>query len=122
MKLNKTFTSLFTLSAVFLPALAFAQQQPLGNLSTLIDRFGEIIKALIPIMVGVAVVVFIYGVIRYVLAGGDGEKRKEGTKFMIAGIIGLFVIASLYGLIFVLQEAFGVQGGGSITPPTINGL
>ncbi len=38
---------------------------------------------------------------------------------MIAGIIALFVMAAVWGLVGVLANTFGVQTGGAATPPEV---
>ena len=65
----------------------------------------------VPVLLGIAVVVFIWGVIRYITAGESDEKRKAGRNLMIYGIIAIFVIVSIWGLVAILQELTGTTGG-----------
>lgn len=65
-------------------------------------------RAVWPLLISIAVIVFIVGVIKYVANGDDESKRTEGRNFMIYGIIGLFVMVSVWGLVGVLQGTFGI--------------
>lgn len=87
-----------------LPLLALAQEADTSYVNNLLDDVGGIITQLIPIFIGVAVLVFIWGVIKYVTAGDDSEKRAQARSLMIYGIIAIFVIVSIWGLVAILQN------------------
>jgi hypothetical protein len=104
------------------PQLAFAQ---LENFSTLIRRVGDIIELLIPLLIGVAVVVFIFNIVKFIIKSNDAEARKDASKGIIFSLIGIFVIVSLFGLVELLQDAFDVDNENRIETgdiPTIPGL
>lgn len=69
---------------------------------------GNIISPLVPLLIGVAVIIFLYGVIKTMLADG-GEKKEEGKSYMFWGIIGLFVMVSLWGLVNVVKGTFNLD-------------
>lgn len=99
-------TTLFLGTALFLlPLVTHAQ------LGVLVGEIGRIVEMLIPILVGVAVLVFIWGLIRFIAGAGNETKRAEGKKVMIWGIIAIFVMVSLWGIIAFLQDSFLPQGG-----------
>lgn len=54
------------------------------------------------------VVVFIYG---RVTGRGDMAELKKGKDFMLWGLIALFVMVSVWGIIKLAQEILGVKGG-----------
>ncbi len=62
-----------------------------------------------PLVLAAALLVFIWGVIKYVIAAGDSNEREEGRKFMLYGIIGLFVMVSIWGLVSVLINTFNLD-------------
>ena len=66
-------------------------------------------QSVVPLLISIAIVVFIWGVIQYVINTDDVSKRAEGRNFMIYGIIGLFVIVSIWGLIKILTGTFGIN-------------
>ncbi len=65
-------------------------------------------KSVWPLLISISVIVFIVGVIKYIASGDDSGKREEGRNFILYGIVGLFVIVSVWGLVGVLQGTFGL--------------
>jgi hypothetical protein len=97
------------------PGLVFAQVQQapradLGNnLFNIIPLFQGILNMAVPILIALAVVVFLWGVLKYVIAKEETQK-KEGKNIMIWGIVGIFVMVSVWGLVAMLQNTFGIRG------------
>lgn len=114
--MNK-YTKLITLTLLLLPTVAFAQ---LTGVRDLITAFGGLINPLIATLVGVALLVFFWGLAKFIFRlGGDGEKAvEEGKRVMKWGLIALFVMVSVWGIIEFFQDAL-LPGGGS-TPPAGN--
>jgi len=104
------------------PALAFAA--PLSNIGDLLTSFGNLVSAALPIVVGIALLGFFYGLAMFIFnAGKDEAKRAEGRSIMIYGIIGLFVMVSVWGLVNFVGSAFGInRGETSGTIPGVKGL
>ncbi|MBI4692243.1 MAG: hypothetical protein HY773_02270 [Candidatus Terrybacteria bacterium] len=99
--------------------LAFAPFLALGaDAIGVIGTIKGVLNAVVPLLIGVAVVVFLYGVIKYITSGGDPEKRTEARNVMIYGIIGLFVMVAVWGLVNVLISTFGL-GGGPVQGPSL---
>jgi hypothetical protein len=94
-------------SLYFIPVLAFAQS--LTGLVTLVTEMQNVLNNLYPFLFGLAIIYFFWGVAKYILAAGDPKAAAEGRSIMIWGIVALAVMASIYGLIFFLQNAFGVN-------------
>src|SRR3989338_2380332 len=65
--------------------------------------------ALIPLIFAIAVVLFIWGVVQYVINAQDTEKKAKGRQFMIWGIIALAVMISVWGLVRILGTPFGLK-------------
>lgn len=69
-----------------------------------------------------AFLAFIWGVYRYFIAGAaDEEKRKEGRMFIMYGIIGFFVMFSLWGLVNLLVGAAGFTNNSRPDIPSFSG-
>ena len=101
------------IGASFSPMLAFAL-----DFNTFIERIKSIITSIIPVIIGVAVLIFIWGVVKFVSSAGDEEKRAEGRNFMIWGLVGIAVITAVWGLVQILITAFGFAPGQvPLTPP-----
>lgn len=89
-----------------------------GTLMSIICRVGQILNAVVPVLIVLGVVYFIWGVITYVISS-DEESKGKGRTMMIYGIIGLAVIVAVWGLVRILTNTFDVNNSGQITLPTI---
>ncbi len=67
-----------------------------------------LIKAIVPFLITLATVAFIWGVIQYFLNPDNEEKRKKGKEYILWGLIALFVMVSMWGLVALLTDTFGV--------------
>jgi len=81
---------------------------------------GIINSILVPVLMAIAFITFLWGVFKYFIWGGENESEKaEGRKFAMWGIIGFVVILSLWGLVNILMGALGLSIGNNPKPPTI---
>lgn len=102
----------FILAALTLaPAFAFAQGE-FGEISGFFTKIaGFINNTLIPLVFGVALLVFIWGVFKYmILGGGDEGSREEGKQLMIWAIVGFVVMVSVFGIVNLIASGFGFSG------------
>ncbi|OGG53813.1 hypothetical protein A3H16_03495 [Candidatus Kaiserbacteria bacterium RIFCSPLOWO2_12_FULL_53_8] len=90
--------------ALFLPFFASAAAQDLNGVLAFISKFANNVVGL---LITIALIVFFWGLIRYVLA--SGEAKGEGLQIMLWGVIAVFVMVSIWGIIKLLQTTFGVQ-------------
>lgn len=83
-----------------------------GNtIFNILGTIATILNVIIPILITLAVVYVIYGVIKYATAK-DEDAQKEGRTVIVSGIIALFVIVSIVGLVAILNSTFGINQGG----------
>jgi len=103
MKKTIAFISLALMSLLALPVFAASPK----DFKELINNvfINGIFRPLVPFLIGLAVIVFIYGVLLLMLSEG-GEKKEEGKQFMIWGIVGIFVMVSVWGLVYILRDTF----------------
>ncbi len=87
---------------VLVPSMALAQS---ANASSILTTISGILNFIIPMLITFAIILFIYGVIQYVVAKEDASKDK-GRSYMIYSIIGLFAIVAVWGLVQVLVNTF----------------
>ena len=104
----------FPLSVAVFPVITFAA----ADLGSLLGKFYGIVEALIPIIIGLAVLAFIWGILKYVVAKGE-EDRKEARNVMIYGIIVIFVMVSVWGLVNLLGETIGLDNSNVPTAPRL---
>jgi TRAP-type C4-dicarboxylate transport system permease small subunit len=100
-----------------LPYIALAQSDT--QVDRIIVNTTDVLDRLIPILIIIATIVFIWGVIQYITAGADEEKRAGARNLIIYALIGIFVIIAVFGIVKLLQDFFGVGG---VTQPTRPGL
>ena len=80
---------------------------PIGRMLCMIQQY---LNTLIPIMIAVGVVYFVWGVVQFVILGaGDEAKKTKGKQFMIWGIIALAVMVSVWGLVNILNSTFNIK-------------
>ena len=108
----------FTIIAIALPLIASAAAQdivtPIAN--NVLSR----VRVLVLIVFVLAIVAFGWGIVQFIFAGGDPTAIGKAKSFLLWGVIGMAVMASLFGLITFLQQYFGVNSGGlNILPPIV---
>lgn len=70
----------------------------------------SILSPLIPILITLALIAFFWGVAKYVVQGANDEKsREQGKQIMLWGIVGLFVMVSVWGLVAIVQNTFNLE-------------
>ncbi len=118
--MKKYLFALGTLGLALAPAVTFAQDGGLedatSGLADIVGNLTDAANALIPFFLAIAVVVFIYGVIKYILATGADDKAAA-RGYIIYGIIGIAVIVSLFGVIKLLQSTFGIEADAEAAIP-----
>lgn len=81
------------------------------TLEQIIDNLIEIMTSLVPLIIGSAVLVFAYGLFGYMTNVGDEGKRADSRKYIVYGLIGLFVMVSLWGLVNLFTDVFNFKFG-----------
>lgn len=121
-KLSQTFLHIgataSTLGFIALPSIVAAQQTAAQGLLGTLALANRILNGLVGLMILVAILAFFWGLIKYLFSGG-GEDKSEGLKLMFYGVIAIFVMVSIWGIIKLLQNTFGVTQNTSITPDGI---
>lgn len=72
----------------------------------------------VPVLFALAFIVFIYGAFKTFIIGANSEEvKEEGKSLMLWGLIGFFVMVSVWGLVNILtgtvsfSSTSGVTGG-----------
>ncbi len=117
--LFKAFLLVLLLVSIVLPNVSFAQVQGSGGGCTLAanktigDLFAHvsclIYKTIVPMFFALAVALFLWGVVQYVISEGDEGKREKGKLYMVWGLIGLTVMISVWALVAVIGSTFGLD-------------
>lgn len=117
MKKIRTGLITFALGALFLPAVAHAQQ--VRDIQSLIQYLLGIIDQLVVLVVGLGLLVFLWGLARFIMQAGDKDAVKEGKNLMFWGIIALFVMTSVWGIVNILENSFFGSNSSPTMPPSM---
>ena len=102
-----------TASAYLLPVFAFAANDNTNdNIADLINQINAVINTIIPFLVGLAVLIIIWGVFNYISGAGDEEKRAQAKQYIVWGVVGVFIMLSIWGLVNVLVNSFDLKKTG----------
>lgn len=80
-----------------------------STFSVLLARITAILDTIIPFIIGLAVFVILWGILGYVAHAGEEEKRAEARQFIIWGILGVFIMLSVWGFVAILDNSFNLS-------------
>ncbi len=92
---------------------------PLSGGANTTSKVGDVVKfvacfleqSIIPFLFALAIGVFVYGMVKFI-GTQDSSEREQGKQFMLWGIVSLAVMFSIWGLVGLLGDTFGVTSGG----------
>lgn len=93
--------SIASLFTILVPAITFAADK---DLAYLIAVFIKYLNQALFVLIGVAVVVFIYHIVKYFIL--PNEDRKAAGNYVMYSVIGFFVIISFWGLVNIIKNTF----------------
>lgn len=116
MKKAFAFTTV-TIVASALPLVSLAAVSNITDVGTLI--INTINNVLVPVLFALAFIVFLWGAFQTFIVGANSDDAKEkGKNLMLYGLIGFFVMVSIWGLVNILT---GTVSFGNSTAPTTPG-
>jgi hypothetical protein len=78
-------------------------------------------SSVIPLLFALAVVMFVWGTIKFFIIDANEEaKRAQGKQFMIWSIVALAAMLSVWALVGILGDTFGIKNSSilpQVTPP-----
>lgn len=87
------------------------------GLFAIVQMAKDFINVLMPFIISLTVLVFIWGIFRMVTSS-DGAAREEARGYITWGIIALFVMVSVWGLVNILVRSINLDN----TAPPAPGL
>jgi len=82
----------------------------MSNVGQLVARINaEIINPLLWLIVAAALVYFLWGAAEFIRNAESDDGRSKGKRHMLWGIIGLFLILSVKGILYAVTRTFGVE-------------
>lgn len=100
--------SIFPIAASFfllaVPFLSSAQAPQ--DFKGLVGIFLSIISFIIPLIFGLAFLMFLWGITRaWILGGGDEKSVTAGKQIALAGIIGFVVMVGVWGIVALVRDS-----------------
>ncbi len=117
--MSHRFKFLFVVGLSFLPILAFAQGGGGKDIEDFIGQFYDILDSLMPVIMALALLFFLWGLLQYITKTGDEEGRKAARNTMVWGVIILFVMASVWGLVGILQDTTDIDSRQPVEAPKL---
>ena len=113
--MNRILSIFSILGLAALPNVSSAQLATSGNAGPFQDLLVNILEfsntTLIPFIIGIGFLFFVWGMFQYFIAGGANEESKQkGKSLMINATIGFVVIIIFFGIINLLTNSTGLEG------------
>jgi hypothetical protein len=79
-----------------------------ASINTLMKSVSKVLlNPLIKFLFALATAYFIYGVIRYFFSPDNEEVRKSSKSSMLWGIIGMFIMVAVWGIMSLILDTLG---------------
>jgi hypothetical protein len=80
------------------------------NIDQLLQKiYTYILNPFIAVLFVVATIYFLIGLIRYFLPEGNEGDRATGQRHMVWGLVGMFLMISVFGIMKLIVNTFGVN-------------
>lgn len=104
----KTMKNFFISILLLIPALASAQQ--FQNLGDVLEWVLSLVNSyFIPILIGLALISFFWRNVVALAKKDELAQKAEIKWYLFWGVIALFVMVSVWGLVGILADTFGIQ-------------
>ncbi len=102
---------------LLVPLLGRAQN--FAWLSTMIAELRDLVSLMVPVLMVLALALFLWGLVVFIFQADSDQARAAGRARMVWGVIALFVIVAVWGLVALLAELTGISQGTAIVAPSI---
>lgn len=80
------------------------------GIQSYISDFHSLLDDAVKIIIGLAFLFFLWGLMKFVLSSGNEDKIADGRRVMLWGIIALFVMLSIWGIVALIRSNLGLSG------------
>jgi Type IV secretion system pilin len=70
-----------------------------------------VVNPLVDLLIGLAVIYFLYGVFNFVRNAENPEKRIEGAKHILWGVVGIAIMFSVFTFTRIIKNTIGTSPG-----------
>jgi hypothetical protein len=89
------------------------------GLEELINNISKLVNLAIPLVASLALLAFFWGLFKFIAKADDSASHEEGRNLMIWGIVALFVMVAVWGLVNFIATNLGIGTGGIIQIETL---
>jgi len=89
------------------------------SLVNLLGTTNTLLQMIYGMMFVIALLAFFAGLIQYLAPGKGGEDKQKGLQYMGFGILALFVMVGIWGLVGFISGNLGIGIGGDVPTPGI---
>jgi len=75
------------------------------NFTTFANKISDVANAVIPFLIGLAIVFVIFGIFKYISSAGDTEKVAAGRTAIIWGVVAIFLMLAFWGLVIAIHNS-----------------
>ncbi|MFA6278475.1 MAG: hypothetical protein WCS97_00060 [Candidatus Paceibacterota bacterium] len=109
MKKALTLTAI-SLAAFAVPLVSLAAINNIADVGSFI--INTINNVFVPVLFAVAFIVFLWGAFQtFILGANSADVKEKGKNLMLWGLIGFFVMVSVWGLVNILTGTVGFGSG-----------
>lgn len=92
------------LLALFSPLVALGDE-----VDSFLDNLAEeVLDPIVYLLFALAIIYFVFGAVKFMLNADNPTERDSGKSAMIWGIIGLFIMVGVYGIVWFLRASLGI--------------
>ena len=102
----------YLLPAVFLLPVVASAQDSFGEVDTFFNDASSFINdTLIPILIAVSFLIFIWGLVQFFLIAKDDNKeaKQKGKDLMLWGVFAFVIIVSVWGIVALISGGLGLN-------------
>jgi len=105
------------IALALLPLTSYAQTYDISTIEGIVVAVSGILETILPALVAIAVFMVVWFTFMLVVNAGDPEKRKSALHGIFWGIIGIFLMYSIWGIIRVFTNTVGFEDTTPVTTP-----
>ncbi len=114
--MKKALLPSIALAAFAVPLVSFAAISNISDLGSFI--INTINNVLVPVLFAIAFIVFLWGAFYVFILGAQSEETKtKGQNLMLWGLIGFFVMVSIWGIVNILTGSISFTNNTGVTTP-----
>jgi len=95
---------LVAIAGVAFPAVTFATD---ADAFSILGTIATFLSYVTPVLVTIAVIFFIWTVIKYTMTKDEAQKKKAKDN-IVPALIGLFIMVAFWGILTVVSNTFGI--------------